>query len=403
MRLSAQPVASGIGSPKIARMRKVALPGARHVAFFAIAVVIAGLCVVASPSHVSASDPCLGQPNSLTAGTSVSPGTWLCSVEDGNQAYGLIFQVDCNLALYTARGYKALWSSGTYGRTCNSSNSCLAMQGDGNLVIYYPNGCGNQPAIWTSGTGGHSSAAYCVVVQSDGNVVIYSPGSPCSSGGSPLWGTGTQSPNTRPIEGADSWRTAIVEGRNTCPAPCKSTVVNFRAIDRYSSRQPGWNPAIPNAVTAWNQSPTAYSFTPITNDTYNYIYATYPGDTTYANCGSFLTPGHTGVTINYDQFGNPSSTYQAMTIYWTDVCMNQNVLPSSGGTPVQNSTAHELGHTVGLAHNVRDATSIMYPFQTSVLGPNSNDTGAPSPGCPTQGNGYGGLGGGSMCIYGWGD
>lgn len=246
-------------------------------------------------------------------------------------------------------------------------------------------------------------------MQSDGNLVIYvpSPGNPCGYGGNYLNGprlpTWTQSSHTRPIQGADSWRTQpVVEGRASCPYPCRSTTLYFRAIDRYSSRQPSWNPAVQNAVSAWNQAPISYSFTPQPNDTQTFIYASYPGDTTSGYCGNYLTPSPgydapKGVTIDYDALGNPSSTWQAMVIYFTDVCMNQNnIAPSE----VQWVAAHELGHTIGLAHNFRDSTSVMSYYVNP--GPNSNDIGSPAPGCPPRGS-YGGLGGGVMCIYGWGD
>jgi len=387
----------------------------RLIAALGIAVMLAGLHLVASPELVAASDPCVNQPNSLTAPATVSPGTWLCSneegVDGGNQAYGLLFQPDCNLVLYTGRNVP-LWSSGTSGRSCTSSNSCLAMQGDGNLVIYWPNGCGHQPALWTSGTGYHAGGNYCIVMQADGNVVIYTPSLPCGNGASYLTGanspTWTQSSNTRPFEGADSWRTppVTVEGRNTCLPICKTTNIFFRAIDQYSARRPNWTSAIQAAVSAWNQAPTYYSFLPTSNDTYNFIDATYPGDTTYGYCGSYLNRVSSrvpGLTLAYDRTGTPHFDAQALTIVWTDVCLNQNVLPSGGGAAVQNIAAHELGHTIGLAHNVRDPNSLMNPYVFNILAPNSNDTGAPSPGCPKQANGYGGLGGGSMCIYGWGD
>ena len=378
----------------------------RRCTTLALTLVATFILIGASSSPARASDPCAGADQQLTAPQIAYPGLVLCSYEDNNQAYSLQFQGDCNLVLLTGR-YQPLWSSNTGGRTCTNTNSCLAMQGDGNLVIYYPNGCGNQPALWVSGTGGHSAGNYCLAVQDDGNVVIYTPSSPCGFNASYLQGanspTWTQSSDSRPIEGADSWRTSpVIEGRNTCAYPCKSTPVYFRAIDQYSSRQPTWTPWVQNAVNSWIQGPTIYSFSPHANDTWNYIDATYPGDTTYASCGSYLNivPSAYGLTIFYDQFGNPSSGWQAMTIRWTDVCLNGNRLPS-GGALVQGTTAHELGHTLGLAHNLRDHNSIMYPG-TSGSGPDSNDIGA-FPGCSRQANGYGGLGGGSNCIYGWGD
>ena len=409
MGISVRTGASSTGFRKIGSRLAIGSRWRRHVATLAIALLVASVGLLATPSLVRAQDACVGSSQSLTAPSQVYPGAIFCSNEGGNQAYSLQFQGDCNLVLLTGR-WQPLWSSVTGGRTCTSTNSCLAMQNDGNLVIYYPNGCGNPPAIWSSGTDGHAAANYCVVVQVDGNVVIYAPGSPCGSGGSYLTGanspTLTQSSNTRPFEGADSWRTSpVVEGRNTCPYPCKSTLVNFRAIDQYSARRPNWTSAVQAAVTAWNQSPTAYSFAPITNDTWNYIDATFPGDTTYANCGTKLNlyPTVTGLTLDYDQSGTLFFDAEAHTIKWTDVCLNEYQLPSSGGSVVQNTVGHELGHTIGLAHNLRDPNSIMNPNVSNVLAPDSNDTGAPSPACPNQGNGYGGLGGGSTCIYGWGD
>lgn len=397
-----------LGGQALASLTKRTIGSARlsrHVATTSIGFVVAAAVVTGLSTTVNAADPCQGRPDRLTAPGYLYPGEMLCSSEGGNQAYNLQFQADCNVVLLTGR-YKPLWSTSTYGRSCTSSNSCLAMQGDGNFVLYWPNGCGGPSVLWQSGTGNQPSATYCVVVQIDGNVVVYIP--PCNYGGAPLIGPGlpswTQSSHTRPIQGADSWRTQpIIEGRASCAYPCHSTNLYFRAIDRYSSRQPGWITSVQAGVSAWNQSPVFYSFTPQPNDTQTWIYASFPGDTP-GNCGSFLGSGAYGVTIDYDQFGNPSSTWQAMSIYFTDVCLNQNNLPSSGGALLQNVTAHELGHTVGLAHNFRDSTSLMWPYgQTSVLGPSSNDWGSPAPGCPNRDATYGGLGGGAMCIYGWGD
>jgi hypothetical protein len=393
----------------------------RLLALLSVSLQSAFFGVVIASGVVQAADPCTGQPQSMTAGTpgaQVYPGAILCSNDSlhpelgwvENQALSLQFQSDCNLVLLTGR-WRPLWSSQTGGGNCTNANSCLVMQGDGNLVIYHPNGCGNQPVRWASGTGGQPLDNYCLRVGYDGNVVIYRPGNPCGSNLSyltapnakvPTW---TQSGNTRPIEGADSWRTwpSLVEGRTTC-VPCRSTTVNFRAYEIYLRRQPGWNPAITNAVSAWSQPPIVYSFSANPNETWNYIYASFPGDTdsTYATCGSYLNSTTTGVTLFFDQGGHLNSSWtQAISIYYAYVCLNQNLLPS-GGAAVQNTAAHELGHTIGLAHNPADTSSIMYPSQTSVQGPNSNDIGS-TPGCPNRDATYGGYDAGVTCIYGWGD
>ena|ERR1700730_1116857 len=102
----------------------------------------------------------------------------------------------------------------------------------------------------------------------------------------------------------------------------------------------------------------------------------------------------------YDQFNQVNNGYQPIMISWAEVCLNQNNI---SGAQVQNTTVHELGHTVGLAHTLRDTNAAMYVYANSAMAPTSNDTGAPSPGCPNRAGGLGGLGGGSMCIYGWGD
>ncbi|XP_020576869.1 mannose-specific lectin-like [Phalaenopsis equestris] len=84
----------------------------------------------------------------------------------------LIIQYDCNLVLYDSNS--AIWASGTGG---SGSGCYLAMQNDGNLVIYdYSN-----RAIWASNTG-RDNGYYILVLQKDRNVVIY---------GNPIWATGT--------------------------------------------------------------------------------------------------------------------------------------------------------------------------------------------------------------------
>jgi len=103
-------------------------------------------------------------------------------IQSSNGQYTFVYQGDGNLVLY--KNYsngtrKALWSSGTNGR---SVGICI-MQGDGNLVIYGPGG----NYIWDSSTDGNANSR--LVAQDDGNVVIYRPDDV------PIWATNTVQQN----------------------------------------------------------------------------------------------------------------------------------------------------------------------------------------------------------------
>ena len=88
----------------------------------------------------------------------------------------LAMQGDGNLVLYNAAG-TALWSSGTAGM----GSSHLVMQDDGNLVVYRDSDGG---VTWNAGTSGLGPST--LVVQNDGNVVVY-----CDADGRPTWSSGT--------------------------------------------------------------------------------------------------------------------------------------------------------------------------------------------------------------------
>lgn len=90
-----------------------------------------------------------------------------------NGLYLLAHQADGNVVLYNTYSGAAVWHLGTNGR----STSSFTMQGDGNLVLYSPNGT----ALWASGTRANGAT---LAVQDDGNVVIY-------SGSRALWSTNT--------------------------------------------------------------------------------------------------------------------------------------------------------------------------------------------------------------------
>ena len=101
-------------------------------------------------------------PSRLRAGGMLEDGSLLVSV---NGLYRLAMQGDGNLVLYW-KG-KAIWQS----RTDHDAPDHAAMQADGNLVIYR-----GRRVLWSSGSGGHSmSSGYYFALKNDGNMVIYSP------------------------------------------------------------------------------------------------------------------------------------------------------------------------------------------------------------------------------------
>ncbi|MCD4766367.1 MAG: hypothetical protein K8R34_07640 [Methanosarcinales archaeon] len=113
------------------------------------------------------------QGDDMQPGEVLNPGQSISSI---NGRYTFVYQDDGNLVLYRNQDRKPLWASGTYGRP---AQVCI-MQGDGNLVIYDPDG---QP-IWSSDTW-HDQGSR-LIVQNDGNVVIYRPDN------TPVWATNTK-------------------------------------------------------------------------------------------------------------------------------------------------------------------------------------------------------------------
>jgi hypothetical protein len=89
--------------------------------------------------------------------------------------YTLLFTNEGNLELRSPAGSK-LWESRTAGRGAGK----LAMQADGNLVIYDRT---LKTPIWSTNTNGHRGAF--LALQEDGNVVIYTPDR------RPVWATAT--------------------------------------------------------------------------------------------------------------------------------------------------------------------------------------------------------------------
>jgi hypothetical protein len=105
------------------------------------------------------------------AGTELKGGSWLASA---NGHYRLAMQADGNLVLYWEG--RPLWAS----NTAKHPGAVLAMQADGNLVVY----AGHRP-IWSSGTDRGGDALYHLSLQDTGNVTVYSPAQ------KPIWATNT--------------------------------------------------------------------------------------------------------------------------------------------------------------------------------------------------------------------
>ena len=96
--------------------------------------------------------------------------------------YFLTLQTNGNLILSADAGRVALWSTGT----TSGTGSYLAMQDDGNLVVYSAQG----KAVWATMTNGHRGAT--ATVQTDGNLVVY------DAKGKALWDANSSPANIGP-------------------------------------------------------------------------------------------------------------------------------------------------------------------------------------------------------------
>jgi surface antigen len=113
----------------------------------------------------------------LTEDMKMYPNQYLLS---DDARWVLAMQGDGNLVLY-GPGYTPEWSSGTAGK----SVAYLLVQDDGNVVIY---GTGSQGALWSTGTAGIGAPSF--KVQDDGNVVVY------DSTGTARWAIGAKGTTT---------------------------------------------------------------------------------------------------------------------------------------------------------------------------------------------------------------
>jgi hypothetical protein len=138
-------------------------------------------------------------PNSLGANGSLVPGA---SIWSPSRAYHAVMQGDGNFVEY--QGPQAVWATGT-----GSAGSSVAMQSDGNLVVYGPGG----NALWSSGTSGHPAAAFSLAMQDDGNLVIY------TDGGSAIWSRATGVIGGSPSPGVITAPIQVTGPTNIRPGP----------------------------------------------------------------------------------------------------------------------------------------------------------------------------------------
>jgi hypothetical protein len=139
----------------------------------------------------------------------------------------LAMQTDGNLVVYNDNTGLALWNSGTSGQPGNFAY----MQTDGNFVVYSKAG---QPRWQTVTNGQPNSSGAHAAIQGDGNFVIY------SASGQPLWNSFYDAQRAQP---AIAWMRAHL-GSTSYEHLCETAVENAfgntfrynRAIDDYNAR-----------------------------------------------------------------------------------------------------------------------------------------------------------------------
>jgi Matrixin len=389
----------------------------------AFVLALLGNAVLAlTPARADSTCPYTGtEVNNLTGGSILYGSSYdhICSNDAGgghgypNQAFDFMMQHDGNLVLYAGRT-KAIWALSWLTQSSTPSypsqrhalvtDSRVELQSsDGNLVVKDP----SNNVIWASMTNGHTSDY--LTMNRDGNAVIYSGGTPNTA----LWSTSTGEPSadTIGIAGGDCWDTAARQCTKT-NSGLKNTFAYFRAIDQ--TGQSGWTTPIKNAAHAWDNygtSPQYYDwcdtnnsncvYTPHSGDIWFYIKTIHTGGTLPDGTG--MGTGY-GITFECDNSDVCTSNWDPLVVKWGTIFLNVDTIgtsPQSAG--MEEIVTHEMGHSLGLAHNwsVSSASSaVMYPFSdpscsSSCGGIQGLDIGA-NPGCGSHHYG-------DDCIYGYGD
>lgn len=180
-------------------------------------------------------------PNILSVGQSLAPGWFLRS---SNGQYTLAMQSpDGNLVVYD--NATPIWASGTGGHP----GANVAMQTDGNLVVYAPSGGG---PLWASNTAGTGSNNY-VAMQTDGNLVIY------TSSGQPVWAS--KSSGSSQSQQAISWAESFLPGNPNGPGAQYNGLCLQFVHDAYSAAgvNIGTVGGGSGAAQYWDSDPMGYA------------------------------------------------------------------------------------------------------------------------------------------------
>jgi hypothetical protein len=124
-----------------------------------VAIAAGAAVALASIAQATSTTPS----DTILSGTTLYPGQNIKS-PDGH--YMLAMQTDGNLVVYTMNGTaigRAVWDSHTNG----DDGARAILQDDGNLVLYSP----SDQALWSSNTSGAGCSN--LVMQGDGNLVLY--------------------------------------------------------------------------------------------------------------------------------------------------------------------------------------------------------------------------------------
>ncbi|AFZ11546.1 Curculin domain protein (mannose-binding) lectin [Crinalium epipsammum PCC 9333] len=124
--------------------------------------------------------------------------------------YKFIFQGDGNLVLYNPQG-KAIWATGTD----NTGADIFSVQADGNVVLY-----DRGKPVWATDTSGRPGAF--LAIQTDGNVVVY------ASNNTPLFATGTDGGRVTTFIASADW----LKKNGGSPTPPPSPIVDMVGLKK---------------------------------------------------------------------------------------------------------------------------------------------------------------------------